>query len=879
MRERNLNKRRPRNAGNGQQGWLESNVQRNQTNIYLYMIPAMTNLLSLLRSSYKVTSKLLPLSDKIGTTLYQPLSYNIMLATGRISRLAGRIRDTHRFINFILSMQKLHGTTFTVKWMKACHVAICKVLGANKLMSLRQLDENLPLPRLVNGLPSIIPYEERRRIRQGKVPVIRFWLGLFNLYRVIRVPGELKLSTITSPFTGRGKALLGLCRSTKVWNPFLFDVKIAEKAKLIRTKMAPDKFLLSRSASPSNRVSMYGILTDVHLISKDPILWPAILGFLDALNAEEFKFKLFYVLELADKTKELSQLDIVGVKTGKPISSPDLPFKASIVAHGLVGTGLSQFAIKEEAAGKLRLFALIDLITQSVLTPLHDRLFDMLRVIPTDSTFDQEAGIRRAQDKAVKANKAFSFDLSAATDRLPVLLLMFILGSLIGMPLAKYWRTIIVTRAFSFNGKVAEKLKVNPTGYRYAVGQPMGAKTSWAMLAVAHHWLVQRAAYDVYGKPTWFMEYEVLGDDIVIFDELVAQRYQEILSDLGLEININKSIISKDRPVFEFAKRVCWSYAIVSGISLNQVQAGWRVAGRVANAISFANAGLLETSQSLLLAVLSRNAFLNGKAVGEIKTQSVRSQKQFSLGVLSLLGERFQKGIISLREVMHAIIDPKGPIDLNKDAIAIPIKAASTLAYQALVEGKISGYPYSHEWDREPKYLEMEDKVATEMLHTSINKLKELMNNYDFLIEAGSQQLLSGLRYEDPADFSKEIPFSDLPPKILAHLTDVEQFYSMMLGFEMTRLHPQFLYEELFMLMDSMLLYEEAVEIVDKVTHLCQLLELVKPRKDPSTNKIVETAPLLVTVKGILGSHSKRLWLKPIVPTSEGAVHVNAMIK
>jgi len=33
--------------------------------------------------------------------------------------------------------------------------------------------------------------------------------------------------------------------------------------------------------------------------------------------------------------------------------------------------------------------------------------------------------------------------------------------------------------------------------YRYAVGQPMGALSSWAMLALTHHCLVQVAALRV----------------------------------------------------------------------------------------------------------------------------------------------------------------------------------------------------------------------------------------------------------------------------------------------------------------------------------------------------------------------------------------------
>jgi hypothetical protein len=80
---------------------------------------------------------------------------------------------------------------------------------------------------------------------------------------------------------------------------------------------------------------------------------------------------------------------------------------------------LSQFAIKEEAAGKIRVFALIDSISQSVLRPLHDYLFSILRALPNDGTFNQEDSVRRSIEKSKSYNCAYSFDLSSATDRLP----------------------------------------------------------------------------------------------------------------------------------------------------------------------------------------------------------------------------------------------------------------------------------------------------------------------------------------------------------------------------------------------------------------------------------------------------------------------------
>jgi hypothetical protein len=59
-------------------------------------------------------------------------------------------------------------------------------------------------------------------------------------------------------------------------------------------------------------------------------------------------------------------------------------------------------------------------------------LFAFLKSLPNDGTFDQGAAVKRAASKAQKANCSFGYDLSAATDRLPIALQVEILSALIG---------------------------------------------------------------------------------------------------------------------------------------------------------------------------------------------------------------------------------------------------------------------------------------------------------------------------------------------------------------------------------------------------------------------------------------------------------------
>jgi hypothetical protein len=91
--------------------------------------------------------------------------------------------------------------------------------------------------------------------------------------------------------------------------------------------------------------------------------------------------------------------------------------------------------------------------------------------------------------------------------------------------------------------------------YRYAVGQPMGAYSSFPMLALTHHVIVQIAASRA-GQSLWFSNYAILGDDIVIANRAVAIHYLTIMRDtLGVEINLSKSLESTNG-VMEFAKRL-----------------------------------------------------------------------------------------------------------------------------------------------------------------------------------------------------------------------------------------------------------------------------------------------------------------------------------
>jgi hypothetical protein len=131
---------------------------------------------------------------------------------------------------------------------------------------------------------------------------------------------------------------------------------------------------------------------------------------------------------------------------------------------------------------------MVDIITQSLLKPLHDTLFDLFRHIPNDCTHDQNRGFQLAQKLSLKYNCSYGFDLSAATDRLPISSQISVLNSIFGNKIGDIWGNILVGRDYIIP---ENSYNIPPQSIRYAVGQPMGALSSWAMLNLVHHMMVQ----------------------------------------------------------------------------------------------------------------------------------------------------------------------------------------------------------------------------------------------------------------------------------------------------------------------------------------------------------------------------------------------------
>jgi hypothetical protein len=85
-------------------------------------------------------------------------------------------------------MKRNHGMDHTVKYLKACHLAIQRFIAGTPVSSIKEITGPGVYPCLRDGLPKFIPKKDRSLIRKHHTAVVRFYLTLFSLYRILYSP-------------------------------------------------------------------------------------------------------------------------------------------------------------------------------------------------------------------------------------------------------------------------------------------------------------------------------------------------------------------------------------------------------------------------------------------------------------------------------------------------------------------------------------------------------------------------------------------------------------------------------------------------------------------------------------------------------------------
>lgn len=528
----------------------------------------------------------------------------VRLVSGSLTR--SKIIQLSVFARQCVNIGSRQGRKGLVLYLKVCNTALMQALPGGFLSHSSREIGKVAVSRSRNGLPRIIPAFARREILRGNTTTIRLWLTFFGLYRILPCKGAPKFSTILDP----GRVLSdGFLQELKgfIRNSFLVELGKFEDVSLvdIGTEVLdrPEPFVISKASSDKledpdmvktqNQWKLLG-KTAPQSVTAQPTAFalrvhaaycwahgewaktPANLleNYLREIPGGHGTTKSFWTLLLEtadfwplvkashraarlktvydDKSKRL-----IGVKDSTAV----LPN-----AHPTGKNASGRLALLEEAAGKVRVVALLDVWSQWALKPLHNWIFDLLRSIPQDGTFDQLLPVKTLLRKVGNDQTIYSYDLSAATDRLPVVIQELLLAQVFGSSFAKCWRELLVGRPYWISSRVQRERGLATRALRYAVGQPMGGYSSWAMLALTHHLMVQFSASRA-GIKGWFTLYAVLGDDIVIANSCVAKKYRALCRLLGVEIGLNKSLVSKGRTL-EFAKKLFYQGEDISGLPL-----------------------------------------------------------------------------------------------------------------------------------------------------------------------------------------------------------------------------------------------------------------------------------------------------------------------
>jgi len=587
--------------------------------------------------------------------LFKTFGFRILNAIGikRKGGYATRLNFMLKFFRYLLFLKKQHGSEFVVQFLKTGQLAIQRKLAGNPVSSLRELNPLLNLPRLVNGLPSIIPAADRYLIRKGQISIIRYWLTLFSIYRIISIPGELNFSTIITPFGGCDKSLASFTELlngvSKQWVSLVVKIPSFKESEV---------FMINQ-ASPTSSRSWHGFFYDLHIMPKHT--YCALIEFLKVTQQNR-------LLTYIEGFKELGP---VLEAFGKFLANLK-PFAIRCFKErGEYPCG--QLSTKLEAAGKIRVFAMVDYWSQISLKGLHDYIFDILRALPNDGTFDQGASIRRAAEKVKLSGCSFGYDLSAATDRLPLELQIGVLSSFFSWQMAYAWADLLVYKRdyLESHNRASPGMGTDFTeceSFKYAVGQPMGALSSWGMLALTHHLIVQIASKlaDPLKKVCWFEGYELLGDDIVIFDKKVAMQYLELMRLFGVPINLSKSVIANNATV-EFAKVTTHNGVDCSALS-------WKL--------------FLSTSRSLMGRV-SITYFLLKKGIGldhfrtyiqGLLRQSKYTEGSYSPGFVALMTILSNQGVFTLSWLIGYLNNVKNPLQSWYSSILLSLDVGRCFA-------------------------------------------------------------------------------------------------------------------------------------------------------------------------------------------------------
>jgi hypothetical protein len=404
-----------------------------------------------------------------------------------------------RFLNTVSKIRKDSGLPFCIKYMKSVRLHITRYMCGKPLYS------NDDRVSLTKGFPTRFIYlkeliDSNNVSKRGVLTLLYFIRSIKPTSKEYSkvVP---KFNSITDNYKGKNYSI-----------PMYFISDWIKENKLNKEVPKYDGKLhyLSNKSSPFGKSTLTG------------------------------PFALFYMIEHAQNTLTYF-LNMLGEVSYKNLIGDFIKLLWNdhrLMYPGKVKGSTGSISIVKDPELKLRPIAMLDYYSQFVLRPIHDDLLNNLSKLSQDRTFSQDP----FNNWITKGNQFWSLDLSSATDRFPISLQEKLISVMYNnREFALNWKKLLIDRSFEYKG----------TYLKYSVGQPMGAYSSWGAFTLCHHlvvaWSAKLAGYDN------FKDYILLGDDIVINNDKVANKYIKVMTRLGVDIPNAKTHVSKN--TYEFAKR------------------------------------------------------------------------------------------------------------------------------------------------------------------------------------------------------------------------------------------------------------------------------------------------------------------------------------
>jgi hypothetical protein len=247
---------------------------------------------------------------------------------------------------------------------------------------------------------------------------------------------------------------------------------------------------------------------------------------------------------------------------------------------------VGKISFLQEPGLKLRSVANPFRIFQVLLRPLGKCLWDFLKVLPWDATYDQERFNVHIQDHLNQGKEVFSVDLRSFTDNFPLDFQIFLILEFVNRASLFYKKQPEILDSLSEDQKGWREDTVQYLSLFYYIsqgewfctkrpesnviwikGQPLGLYPSFPIASISHGMLLDYLCMDSkeIKSPNTVREQKffVLGDDVVILDKKLYDSYRNFLNKLGSPISEEKTFISSN--FCEFAGRI-----IDKGSAMNQ---------------------------------------------------------------------------------------------------------------------------------------------------------------------------------------------------------------------------------------------------------------------------------------------------------------------